>query len=112
MNDQEAFDKMVRHMRLQGEKCTDETGNCVYRGLDGMKCAVGAIIPDTEYRWEFDNSIESSQIENIIDQIPSLRDVDLDILMEMQYIHDSLPNDRWEANFESIAKSHGLEMPK
>lgn len=50
MDRQAAFITMVNHMRTQGRQSFDEAGEtCAYRGVGGLRCAVGALIPDTAY---------------------------------------------------------------
>lgn len=54
MTDQEVFDTVARHLLTQGKQsiARDVSGGfmCLYRGPDGCKCAVGALIGDDEYR--------------------------------------------------------------
>lgn len=49
MTNQELFDKVVRAIVKQGRGSINSEGLCVYRGPDGLKCAVGHIIPDELY---------------------------------------------------------------
>ncbi len=50
---QEAFTTMILHLREQARPSMQERGThtplCLYRGPDGTKCAVGALIPDEAY---------------------------------------------------------------
>lgn len=47
---QAVFNKVVAHLHAQGTRsCDDRKHFCVYRGANGMKCAVGALIPDEHY---------------------------------------------------------------
>lgn len=46
---QEAFDKVAVHLLTQNEKSIDDKGNWACRGLNGCKCAIGALIPDEEF---------------------------------------------------------------
>ncbi len=52
---QEAFDAMVVHMRAQKyvrsyvEDADGVSASCVYRGPNGIKCVVGALIRDEHY---------------------------------------------------------------
>jgi hypothetical protein len=46
MTQQQAFDKMVAHLAEQKIRSTDAFGGCVYRGPDGVKCVVGALLSD------------------------------------------------------------------
>lgn len=44
---QEIFDTCLTHLRAQGRRSIDPiSGFCVYRGPDGLKCAIGALIPN------------------------------------------------------------------
>ena len=49
LNKQEAFDTMLAQIRKQGRPALSLGGLCSYRGNDGTKCAVGALIPDDQY---------------------------------------------------------------
>lgn len=53
MTAQEIFDKVLFSLRKQG-KASTKYGRCMYRGPDGLKCAVGHLIEDADYRpaWE------------------------------------------------------------
>ena len=61
---QEAFDRMVAHLREQKafsirklDLADGETiPGCAYRGEGGVKCAVGCLIPDELYSFEMENS--------------------------------------------------------
>jgi hypothetical protein len=48
---QELFNIMADHLLTQLALAMDEEGkNCMYRGMNGTKCAVGALISDETYR--------------------------------------------------------------
>ena len=55
MTPQEVFDTVVAALVKQGRKSLAENGDpsiskdCRYRGDDGLKCAIGHLIPDDEY---------------------------------------------------------------
>src|SRR6056297_2767336 len=94
MNNQEAFDKVLKHIREQGKAavkvtvCSDgiEKEECCYRGPDGIMCAVGCLIPDEEY----DSELEGMPVEEIPqDLMPkSLRGLNTDLLDSLQDAHD------------------------
>jgi hypothetical protein len=50
---QEVFDLVARHLLVQGQKSIIRVSNsrskCAYRGDDGLKCAIGALISDEVY---------------------------------------------------------------
>ena len=47
MTEQEAFTKVRDHLLRQKEKCI-VNGLCAYRGENGLKCAIGALISDED----------------------------------------------------------------
>lgn len=53
MNAQEFFDKTVNAIRAQGKPSIGPNG-CRYRGIGGLKCAVGHHITDDEYSPEME----------------------------------------------------------
>lgn len=50
MTNQEAFDAVCEHLAQQKtQSLVLMEGHCAYRGDNGGKCAIGALIPDSEY---------------------------------------------------------------
>ena len=108
MTNQEAFTTMVQHLRKQGCKSQDEQHQtCLYRGPNGLKCAVGALIPDEEYREEWDE--KGYQVNKL--HCASLHGLDPSMLRTMQTIHDQVSVGRWEEEFNSVAFIFGLRLP-
>lgn len=54
LTNQDAFDRMLSHLREQGQPAVSDSGSCRYRTSAGLKCAVGALIPDDSYRGYFE----------------------------------------------------------
>lgn len=108
MNNQEAFNKMVQHLRFQKVESISKDGTCMYRGPNGLKCAVGALIPDEEYRLEFEKSIAS----NVAKKCPSLDGIDKNFLDKMQNAHDNVAIRFWEDEFKEIAEEFDLYVPQ
>lgn len=108
MTNQEAFDTMVRHARRQGKRSeTLDKDHCLYRGPEGLMCFVGAIIPDDEYKPEWDEKgIQAKDLP-----CAALAGVDKDLLNFMQYTHDFVPIEHWEERFERYAKEFHLTLP-
>lgn len=58
---QSAFDKAVTHLRKQGRPAVSEEGTCLYRSAmadengNYARCAIGCLIPDEEYKPEFED---------------------------------------------------------
>jgi len=113
MNNQQAFNKIVRHLRKQNKHSADErTGVCKWRTHDGLKCAIGALIPNRLY----DSHIERQTIEYAMKTHPPLGEylagVSLDLMKHMEAIHDNEPVRKWEQCFEEAAKKFNLTLPK
>lgn len=52
----EQFGKVANHLIKQGRRSLAPDGvGCMYRGEGGMKCAIGAIIPDHLYSEKMEN---------------------------------------------------------
>lgn len=73
MTRQEIFDRVVRHLLSQKQKAAidDVYGNtrCRYRTPDGLRCAVGCLIPDDAY----DPSIEGFAVGDLLtSEVPTL----------------------------------------
>ena len=51
MTRQDLFDTVVRHLRAQKQRAVAKQGRsmCAYRTPDGLKCAIGCLIPDELY---------------------------------------------------------------
>lgn len=107
MTNQEAFEKMVAHLRSQKSRCVAPgTKICMYKSGD-KKCAVGALIPKKEYS----EDLEGNDVEVLAEFVPSLKGLDLRMLGLMQSIHDTIDPDKWESRFNYIAKDFNLKMP-
>ena len=109
MTTQEAFNTMVKHLRAQGVPSIDYRIGCLYRGPNGLKCAVGCLISDEEYRPDMETFKASVLIRNGV--VSGLSEVDLDLLDRMQRLHDCNHPDDWEDGFQRIATDYRLEMP-
>lgn len=112
MNTQQAFDIMVAHLRQQGRPSRYDAAGCAYRGPDGLKCAVGALIPDELYR----DNMEGRTIRTLLisdrdayHKLSRLLDrVDVQLLEEMQTIHDHNEPKQWEKAFKYVAEEFNL----
>jgi alpha-L-fucosidase len=66
MNAQEMFDRVAHHLAVQQVPSMMKKGNnefCAYRGTNGTKCAIGALIPDDVY----DPHIEGKRVTALVD---------------------------------------------
>lgn len=114
MNNQQAFNQMVEHLRKQKKRSYEESiSTCLYRGPNGLKCAIGALIPDELYREEMEGMAVTRLLINEQNKYPKLYElfeqVDSQFLSEMQDIHDFNPIEQWERRFELCAGDYNLD---
>ena len=105
LSDQELFDKVVNHLRVQGCKAL-ENEHCKYRTASGLKCAAGCLIPDDMYK----PSMEGMNIIGVIQNNPNLEDVisNPGLISRLQFIHDWIEVMSWEESFKGVAIQFGL----
>lgn len=82
MTNQEAFDTIVAFLIRQGEPAM-EGSKCLLRTHNGLKCAVGCLIPDEKYAVELENLL----IEDLVDE--GYIEGNPDFLATMQGAHDT-----------------------
>lgn len=58
MNSQliQSSERIRDHLIKQKQQSSDESGECFYRGPNGLMCAVGALIHDEFYNQEFEHN--------------------------------------------------------
>jgi len=110
MTNQEIFDKIVAHLRQQ--KARSVEGNvCLYRSTDGLKCAVGCLINNNAYALELEGkAVGAIEVRSalLVSGIPADDENTISMLRRLQSTHDDKHPDRWELDFEYIAKRHNL----
>ena len=89
MTNQEAFDKMMKHLRsLKGRSFNKRQTACVY---NGSKCAVGALMTDEEQE-KF--GVLLGGVDELLEEMDMaghdsvLHDIDFSLLVCMQDLHD------------------------
>tara|TARA_Y100000296_G_scaffold10404_1_gene11864 strand:+ start:837 stop:1193 length:357 start_codon:yes stop_codon:yes gene_type:complete len=117
MTNQEAFDEMMEHLRTLKERSVDWGDTCAY---NGSKCAVGALMTDEEQdKFGYYDGGVGGLLEEMsqMGHTSTLHTLDLDLLGEMQDLHDSYYN--WgvegftaEEDAESIADQFNLTYTK
>lgn len=106
MTKQETFDKVVSHLMTQKERSTQFGVRCAYRGAGDMKCAVGCLIPDDKYRAD----MEGLSVSTLAARFPELRLDHVELLGDLQYLHDNVSLDNWEIRLRNVALDHGLDF--
>jgi hypothetical protein len=114
---QEVFDTAAMHMLQQGEAAKNTSGNCFYRSPNGCRCPVGWLIPDNLYRPDLEgNIVRSLSIESVLTSagvLPIRMQGDyeryMDLLVELQQIHDNREPRQWKSYLISLAQRFNLE---
>jgi len=92
MKPQQVFDKVITHLKTQGEAAFDEeTDGCCYRLIKNGKtlmCAAGCLIPDDKYNPDF----ECLTITHLRDEgldVPVITE-NISLVQKLQNFHDGL----------------------
>ena len=89
MTNQEAFDKMLSHLRSLPARSADCDGTCVY---NGSMCAVGALMTAEEQELYGDHTGDAAMLLHDMARdghTSELHSLDGEMLYQMQEIHDS-----------------------
>lgn len=121
---QEAFNKVWKHFvedkKPQSiESLTVDGGSsvrCVYRAGEDPKseirCAIGLMIPDEEYKPEFDHS----SLMTVKSRVSTLSAYEFNFLDELQKAHDFASmhsfHESIEARLRTVAEAYNLDIPK
>jgi hypothetical protein len=107
---QQTFDIVVKHLRKQGKRATSpETNTCQYRiKCKGkiLKCAAGCLIPLKLYKPSLEGKM--AKITNGPGKILRKLGHNLDLLTELQQIHDRTEVNFWEDKLKILANTWGL----
>ena len=115
MTAQEIFNRIAEHLRTQGRPALDEAGDCVYRGPNGLRCAIGAIIPDYKYR----RSFEHKTINTLLPRHFPRWIKHEELLSDLQELHDNAEirttaglfhKRKLTSGLRAIARKHSLEF--
>ena len=109
MNNQEVFDTVWTHFIIEkNPHSVGPDGYCRYRGVNGGKCAVGLLIPDSEYY----PGLEEVNIYDVYHRVPSLRDSSVSpaLLRDLQYAHDTQYK-TLEDGLRRLAHTYDLTIP-
>jgi hypothetical protein len=97
---QEVFDYVVAALRKQGKPSMGSDGECKYLNPEGLKCAVGHLIPPDLYS----KDMEDNNVLGLKDKFPQLKNITphYKLLRDLQYAHDG-----WSYN---IHKENHLKL--
>lgn len=116
---QEVFDKVVAHLLTQNEKSRVGSDCKYYSGTQSnhLKCAVGCLIewehysPGLEGLHVNDYDVRMALKRSGIDVSFEFNRTDtvLNLLINLQQIHDTIPLEHWPDKLKEIAEWYGLE---
>lgn len=101
----EAFKIVKKHMLCQNQQSRAGWG-CKYRAPDGLRCAVGILIPDDEYDESWDTNEIGLRASIVQCYCPSLKNVDTGMLEAVQKIHDNVSPEHWAVKLSEIEHSY------
>jgi hypothetical protein len=107
---QEIFDKVATHLLTQGRRSMNEAGiSCAYRGEDGLKCAIGVLIPDDQYKPSFEGySVDGGFHGETILNAANVAWDDRHFAGELQGIHDKVRPEDWARELHLVAAKFHL----
>lgn len=115
MTEQEIYDTVKKHLLTQNAKSVfdpariEEGTPCMYRGENGLQCAVGCLIPDDLYH----RSMEGASVTLLVTKYSKLRELfgreNTGLVQELQNIHDEAPVNSWKSRLMQAAFNHGLQ---
>lgn len=114
MNRQDIFNKVANHLLKQKERSLREgSDSCAYRGSNGLRCAIGCLIDDSNYSPNLEGlgAGHDSVCEAIArSQQTTLEPDDWVFLHDLQRIHDAEHVGNWGEELKRFAKNHELEF--
>ena len=106
---QEVFDKVARHLLTQNARAVDGDGFCRYRTPDGLKCAVGCLIPDELYDPEMEGKSVCSLVREESGVGKYLQEFNLALVMALQGVHDAVTPSQWLSELLDVASRFVLD---
>jgi hypothetical protein len=121
-DNQAIFDYVLGFITKQGKRSM-ENDMCMYRGVDeGSACAAGCLIPDADYRPEFDKGngkltvVYDAKGQNAVSDYFLDRGFDPMFLRALQRAHDCADDHNFEATFHTymsrFAEQYNLTFTK
>ena len=108
-NPQQVFNKIVKHL-LKQNKQSITSASCRYFGDDGLKCAVGCLIPKKLYIPEIEGRAYSIAFDTIKIKVDNA--ITNRILAKTQYIHDIVEVKNWEQELKKLSVELNLKFKK
>lgn len=117
MTPQQLFDAVAKHLLTQGQKSRDDNGNCLYRGPDNLKCAIGALIRDECYSPRLETKYVGSRsvcealiCSGVFERMPASFDRGITLLALLQQVHDDSEVATWREDLTHLARRFELDL--
>jgi len=109
---QAVLNKVARHLVKQNESSL-EGPTCMYYGPNGLKCAIGCLIPENLYYKGLETMhVTSKSVLRVLGAVINFKKVDKDFLEDLQRVHDNEEPEYWKAKLSEVAKDYGLKQTK
>lgn len=113
LNTSDIFRKVKRHLLTQNARAMKD-GSCALRADDGLKCAIGCLIPDELYHQKLDELIIwSKPMMEVLGNsgLGKLDQLKLKLIDRLRAIHDSVAPEDWPSALDDLEVNlwYGLE---
>ncbi len=104
---QQIFDRVATHLLKQNQKSLSAKGTCAYRGVGGLMCAVGCLIPIDRYV----PRMEGRTVHSIFCLDPGFTtdEEGRQLLLDLQILHDESPVRHWRDRLSQVAALYELD---
>lgn len=124
---QETFDRVVKGLTEQNQKCEISEGSCAYRGYGNTKCAAGFLIEDEDYTENMEGEVVCSTSLSGIDKVEYIlrphyhyvagnyihdKGHFIPLVRDLQIVHDSYPVESWKTKFQEVADKWGCNYER
>lgn len=101
---QEVYSQVRKHLLTQKIKSMIEFHGCQYHGPEGLMCAAGCLVSDTEYLSEMESKAWASLVNQ--GMAPAVHQ---ELISKLQRIHDMKDPADWEHHLNRLATEFNLE---
>lgn len=108
---QDIFNIVCAHLRKQRVACLDPSGNCVYANDQGQHCAVGALLLHESYAEVRQSNFCVEELPTYFPEECAWMTPHLQLLRDLQELHDNNRPSRWRRLLKRLAKKHNLVFP-
>jgi hypothetical protein len=104
VKDIEIFKKVEAHLLAQKVKSVDADGDCMYRGNNGMMCAVGCLIKDEFYNTAMERvAVTAAFVHSVLTKsIGDYNENTENMLSQLQTVHDDKKPEFWQHHLNAF----------